>query len=85
MSNDLGLRYDTVEEYDTAIASVRAAITRQEKIGSHYGNKHGGSERVTTEPLLKDLYAQLNQLVKERNLLDTNAADKGVIMIGAAW
>lgn len=75
--------YDTLDEYDEAIAETQLAISRIKKIGQQHANNSGGTSRDTTEVELKSLREELAVLKRQRDDLDPNT--RSALIIGAAW
>lgn len=75
--------YDTLAEYETAIAETRAAIKRIKLIGREHANNSGGTSRDTTEVELKDLNSELALLKREKKIL--NGDTDCVPILGFRW
>ena len=76
------LYYDTVEEYDEEIASVRTAIRRISAIGQKTENNSGGSSAKMEDADLEQLEKYLIRLRQERQKLLTGF---GGMRMGLGW
>jgi hypothetical protein len=75
--------YDTVAEYDTAIAEARISLRRSLLVGLHSKNvTDGGTERTNSEVDMDKVRAYISLLIRERKML-TSTIDGRVI--GAGW
>lgn len=75
--------YDTVAEYDTAIAEARISLRRSMLVGLHSKNvSDGGTERTNSEVDFDKISAYIAQLQREKKLLTTNQDCKP---IGVGW
>lgn len=74
--------YNTVEEYDAALAEVKAAVSRGLNIGAKNENQSGGSTRKMEEWELDALKEWWKDLAKERNQL---AGDGNAVIFTPGW
>ncbi len=76
----MAFTFTTVAEYDTEIAVVSEAITRQLKLGSSTGSSVAGNARNNNEYSLEYLISYRKQLQLEKGLLQGKC-----INLRAAW
>jgi len=80
------LLFETIEEYDEEIASVRAAIRRQTLIGAGNMNNSGGSIRSMTETEFSQLRSYLKTLRIERGyLFPSSMQSANIVNIRPGW
>jgi hypothetical protein len=76
------MMFDTVEEYNAEIATVRGAIQRVLLIGNENENISGGSTRRMRDTELKNLETYLRRLRKE---LETIQGRNRPLVFKAGW
>lgn len=75
--------YDTVAEYNTAIAEARISLRRSLLVGQHSKNvTDGGTERTNSEFDPDKVQAYIAQLIRERDMLSSTLGGR---VIGAGW
>jgi hypothetical protein len=75
--------YDTIEEYNEAIADTKLAIKRAKRIGAESENDSGGSMRKMKEVDLDKLKQELRDLQEEKAQLAGTGPKP--IVLGTSW